>query len=96
MLGRMGADLGEKGLSWEEVCDPETLRRMSSYIDPTQKWDRVEQKTVTVICITFVIIIIISSFGRFLLNSDVRLFLGLINTIIYIIIISFVQYMFPE
>ena len=33
-------------LSGEEVYDKATLRRMSSYIDPTQKWDKVEEKTV--------------------------------------------------
>ena len=32
-------DMKEKGLSADEVYDRATWRRMSSYIDPAQKWE---------------------------------------------------------
>ena len=34
-LDRVRDDIKEKGLSWEEVYDRATWRRLSSYIDPT-------------------------------------------------------------
>ena len=38
-LDREWDDIKEKGLSAEEVYDRATWRRMSSYIDPTQRWE---------------------------------------------------------
>ena len=39
-LDRVNYDTKEKGLSADEVYDRATTwRRMSSYIDPTQKWE---------------------------------------------------------
>ena len=40
----MKDDLREKGLSGEEVYDRAAWRRLSSHIDPTQKWDKDEDE----------------------------------------------------
>ena len=37
-------DLNEKGLSGEEVYDRAARRRLSSHMDPTQKWDKDEEE----------------------------------------------------
>ena len=38
-LDKVKDDIKEKGLSADDVYDRATWRRMSSYIDPTQKWE---------------------------------------------------------
>ena len=38
-LVRVRDDIKENGLSRKEVSDRATWRRMSSYIDPTSKWE---------------------------------------------------------
>ena len=38
-MDREWDDIKEKGLSAEEVYDHATWRHMSSYIDPTQRWE---------------------------------------------------------
>ena len=38
-LDKVKDDIKEKGLSADDVYDCATWRRMSSYIDPTQKWE---------------------------------------------------------
>ena len=43
-LYRVRDDIKEKGLSVEEVYDRATWRRMSSYVDPRQKWNKMKRK----------------------------------------------------
>ena len=43
-LDKVKDDIREKGLSAEEVYDRATWRRMSSYIDPTQSWNKMKRK----------------------------------------------------
>ena len=44
-LDKVKDDIKEKGLSADDVYDRATWRRMSSYIDPTQKWDKMKKKS---------------------------------------------------